>query len=310
MSNIPEDVILNKFGINQVYVPAEKDQPSDMAVWAAKDCLKKTGIDPEEIDLIIYFGENYSDYQVFSIAPKVIGEIGAVNAWGYDMECKCGSFVVVMDQAKKYMNTEEKINTVMVVAGYRNIDKVNYEDTSVSFLYNLSCAGAAAIIKKGHDKHVVLENENMANGKFAESVVVPGGGSKIPLNSKNILDKNLQYFKLNDPKSFREDLGKVTLDNLVKVTKSACIKSGLTVKDIDFACPLHMKVSAHRQLLQNLNIPEEKSLYLSDYGHTGQLDGIISLKVAEDQGLIKEGDIIAMIAMGFGYQWNAGIVRW
>jgi len=310
MSNIPEDVILNKFGINQVYVPSDDDQPSDMAVWAANDCLQKTGIDAKEIDLVIYFGENYSDYQVFSIAPKVIGEIGAENAWGYDMECKCGSFVVVMDQAKKYLNTEKDINTVMVVAGYRNIDKVNYQDTSTSFLYNLSCAGAAAIIQKGYDKHIVLENQNMANGKFAESVVVPGGGSKTPLNSSNIHDENLQYFRLNDPQGFRDDLGKVTLDNLVKVTELACKKSGIGVEDIDFACPLHMKVSAHRQLLKNLNIPVEKSLYLSDYGHTGQLDGIISLKVAEDKGLIKPGDNIAMIAMGFGYQWNAGIVQW
>ena len=90
----------------------------------------------------------------------------------------------------------------------------------------------------------------------------------------------------------------------------ACKKSGLSVADIDFACPLHMKVSAHRQVLKDLNIPEEKSIYLSAYGHSGQLDAPISLRLAEEQNLIAPGDIVATIAMGFGYVWNAGLLRW
>lgn len=309
LSGVPEEVVRHKFGINRIYYPGENDQTSDMAVRAAMDCLGRIGVDPAEIDLVIYFGENYSDYQVFSIAPKVIGAIGAVNAWGYDMECKCGSFVVALDQAKKYMLCED-IDTVMVVGGYRNVDKVDYKNVSVSFLFDVSCAGAAAIIRKGYPRRVVLENANMADGRFAESVYVPGGGSKHPFNASNINNDYLKYFHVNDPKGFREKLGAISLKNLVKVTEQACLKSGLSVGDIDFACPLHMKISAHLQLLRDLNIPEEKSFYLSDFGHAGQLDAPISLRMAEERHLIQPGDIIAVIAMGFGYVWNAGIIRW
>ncbi len=310
LSGIPEWVIRDKFGINQVYVPSETDQTSDMAVWAAEDCLQKTGIDPEDIDLVIYFGENYSDYQLFSVAPKVIGAIGAVRAWGYDMECKCGSFVVALDQAKKYLRCEPDMDTVLLVAGYRNVDKADYSDPSVSFLYDLSCAGAAALVKKDQTRGLVLENANLADGRFAESIMVPGGGSKHPLTPDNVADPYWHYFRLQNPEHFREQLGAVTINNLVTVTREACRKSGLRVEDIDFACPLHMKVSAHRQLLNDLGIPLEKSLYLSDNGHSGQLDGIIALHLAAEQQRISEGDIVAVIAMGFGYQWNAGIIRW
>ena len=138
----------------------------------------------------------------------------------------------------------------------------------------------------------------------------PAAGPGIPLTPENVDDDYLKYFQLLDPDGFRDQLGAVTLENLVKVTEMACAKSGLTLGDIDFACPLHMKVSAHRQLLADLKIPGEKSYYLSGYGHCGQLDAPIALRMAEDEKLIKPGDIVALIAMGFGYVWNAGIIRW
>ncbi len=310
LADIPEEVVLDKLGINHIYYPSEKDQTSEMAVWAAQDCLKKTGIDPKEIDLIIYFGENYSDYPLFSIAPKVQGKIGAVNAWGYDMECKCGSAVVSMDQAKKYLISDDSINTVMIVGGYRNVDKVDYKDKSVSFLFDVSCGGAAAIIKKGNNRRVVLENANIADGQFAESIIVPGGGSRIPFTPENINDDYLKYYRLQDPQGFRNRLAPITIKNLAKVTEMACKKSGLSLSDINFACILHMKASAHRELLGYLNLPPEKSFYLSDYGHCGQLDLLISMRIAEEKKLIKEGDVVALVGMGFGYVWNAGIVKW
>lgn len=310
LSGIPDRVVQEKFGINKVYCPGQDDHTSDLAVRAAQDCLKRSGIDPAQIDLVIYFGENYSDYQLFNIAPKVIRSIGAVNAWGYDLECKCSSFVVALDQAKKYLLTEDCMDTVMLVAGYRNVDKVDYNDHSISFLFNLSCAGAAAIVKKGHDKHVILSNANIADTRFAESIYVPGGGSKYPFTPDNIHDTRLRSFRLNDSEWFRQALGAVTLDNLVKVTKMACEKSGLSASDIDFACLLHMKASAHRQVLKDLAIDMEKSVYLSDFGHCGQLDGPIALRAAMDAGRLREGDIVALITMGFGYMWNAGILTW
>jgi 3-oxoacyl-[acyl-carrier-protein] synthase III len=310
LSGIPEEVVLDKLGINHIYYPSEKDQTSEMAVWAAEDCLTITGIDPKEIDLIIYFGENYSDYPLFSIAPKVQGRIGAVNAWCYDMECKCGSAVMSLDQAKKYLVSDSSINTVMIVGGYRNVDKVDYKDRNVSFLFDVSCGGAAAIIKKNSDKRAILENANIADGQFAESIIVPGGGSRTPFTSENIHDDYLKYYRLQDPQSFRDKLAPITIKNLAKVCEMACKKSGLSLSDINFVCPLHMKASAHRELLGYLDLSPDKSFYLSDYGHCGQLDALISMRIAEEKKLIKEGDVVALIAMGFGYVWNAGIVKW
>lgn len=310
LSGIPEDVVKNKFGINKTYYPGHNEQPSGLAVAAAKDCLNNTGVKAEEIDLIIYFGENHSDYTAYAMGPKVQKEIGAVNAWCYDVESKCGSSIVAMQQAKMYMMCEENINTVLLVAGYRNVDLVDYKDHSVSFLFDVSCGGAACILRKGYEKHNFLTAAAIADGSFADAIYCPGGGTKLPFTKDNVEDEYLKFFRLKDPDIFREKLGAVTLSNLKKVTEMALAKSNLTLKDVNWVSIIHMNMSSQRKLFQMMDIPMEKCFYLSDYGHVGQIDPILSLGLAVENNLIKEGDVIAMIGMGFGYIWNGGCIRW
>ncbi len=310
LSGVPAEVVRDKFGINHIYYPGHDEQTSDLAVAAAQDCLNKTGVDPKEIDLIIYFGENWGDYHIYSIGPKVQYKIGAVNAWCYQIENKCGSAIVAMEQAKMYMQTNPDISTVMLVGGYRNVDKVDYTDTSVSFLFDVSCGGAACIMKRGYERRNFLAAAAIADGSFSDAIVVPGGGTKCPFTLENINDNYLKYFRLEDPQAFRERLGKVTLSNLAKVEEMALAKVGKTLADLDCVCALHMNVKSHKMLFELLGLPLEKGTYLSDFGHVGQLDPLIALNMAEEKGLVKEGSLVGVIAMGFGYIWNGGVLRW
>jgi 3-oxoacyl-[acyl-carrier-protein] synthase-3 len=310
LSGVPENIVKDKFGINRIFWPKNDEQPSDLAIAAAKDCLQNTGIDPLEIDLIIYFGENYSDYLIYSIGPRVQGALGAKNAWAYDVEAKCGSCVLAMDQAVKYMRTEDGINTVMLVGGYRNVDKIDYTDKSVSFLYDISCGGAACILKKGYAKHNFLSYAALSDGSFANMILLPYGGTKHPVTKDNVNDTCGQFMRLMEPEVFREQLGKVTFGNLIKCQETALAKIGKTLKDLNFAIILHMNVRSHNTVMDMLGLAPEKTYYMSDYGHVGQLDTVIALDRASKAGLIKEGDLVALVAMGMGYTWVGGIIRW
>ncbi len=310
LSGIPADVVRDKLGINKIYYPGNNEQTSDLAVSAAKDCLKNTGIDPVEIDLIIYFGENYGDYIIYSIGPKVQYQIGAKNAWCYHVECKCGTAIVALEQAKLYMQANEDINTVLLVGGYRNVDKVDYSDTGLSFLFDVSCGGAACIVKKGYERKNILSCAAIVDGSFSDTIVVPGGGTKHPYTEENINDKYLHYFRLEEPVVFRERLGKVTLTNLVKVQQRALEKDGYTLKDLNALCCIHMNRKSHQILLDLLGLPPEKATYLADFGHVGQLDPVVALGLAEKQNLPNEGDLVGIIGLGFGYIWNGGVIRW
>ena len=310
MSGVPPEVVRDKFGINKVYYPGNGEQPSGLAIDAARDCLKNTGVDAAQIDLIIYFGENYADHLVYNLGAKVQGAIGAVNAWSYSIDAKCGTAIVAMEQAKMYMTAYPEINTVMLVGGYRNVDKVDYTDTALSFLFDVSCGGAACLLIKGHERKRFLSAAAIMDGVFADAIVIPGGGTKCPITTDNINDKYLHCFRLEEPEAFREQLGKVTLSNLALVQEKALERLGKTLKDLDFLCPLHMNVKSHRMFTEMLGLPLEKAVYIADYGHVGQLDPLIALDMAEKQGKVNEGDVVGLAAMGFGYVWNGGIIEW
>jgi 3-oxoacyl-[acyl-carrier-protein] synthase III len=87
-------------------------------------------------------------------------------------------------------------------------------------------------------------------------------------------------------------------------------KSGYSDNDIDYLAILHMKKSAHDFVLNELGLSSEQSIYLSDYGHIGQMDQIISLELAQEAGKLKDGDLAVLVSAGIGYAWGAVAVRW
>jgi 3-oxoacyl-[acyl-carrier-protein] synthase-3 len=92
--------------------------------------------------------------------------------------------------------------------------------------------------------------------------------------------------------------------------KSSTADSPLTRADIDFLNVLHMKPSAHRDMLQRLGLSEEQSVYLSEYGHIGQQDAIFSIVEGVKQGRLHDGDLMMVVAAGIGYAWGAACIQW
>ncbi len=306
----PEEVVRGKMGLDGLHYAGPEDHTSVLAIEAAKDCLKNTGVDPKEIDLIIYFGENYGDYILYSIGPAVQNAIGAVNAWVYQEECKCASAIPALQQAKMYIQCEEDIHTVMLVGGYRNTDKVDYADRSMSFFYDLSTAGAACIIKEGWPDRQILGCHCITDGRFHDAIIVPGGGTRIPITHENLDQPYYHSWRLTDPDGFRNDLGAVTYKNLIGSMEKALAKSGNTLADLDFYIPLHMNVKAQKTVCEMVGLPLEKSYYLRKHGHMGQLDMLIGAALAEAEGLIHKGDLVGLNSMGISYTWGGAAIRW
>jgi 3-oxoacyl-[acyl-carrier-protein] synthase-3 len=80
--------------------------------------------------------------------------------------------------------------------------------------------------------------------------------------------------------------------------------------DIGYLDILHIKKSGHQAMLQDLGLSDEQTIYLDEYGHIGQIDQILSLHLALQQGKVKDGTVVCMLAAGIGYVWAANIVKW
>ncbi|WP_277585205.1 3-oxoacyl-ACP synthase [Psychrobacillus antarcticus] len=308
-SGLPLSVVKNKMGITKKSIPGPEDHTVAMAIKAAEKALKKGNIDPKVIDLIIYIGEEHKEYPLWTAAIKIQEELGAYHAWGFDVALRCGTTIMAMKVAKSMMATDPSINTVLLAGGYRNSDLIDYTNERTRFMFNLGAGGAAMILKKNYHKNTILESDLITDGSFSEDVLVPVGGTKEPLTPFH-LKQGLYRLDVMDPVGMKARLEQKSMQNFLLVVRNALTKSGYTEKDINYLAILHMKKSAHDFVLNELGLTSEQSIYLSDYGHIGQMDQIISLELAQEADKLKNGDIVVLVSAGIGYAWGAVVIKW
>ena len=304
-----EDAVRSKLGINQKYIAGPDEGTQEMGALAALKCLEKTGVDPKEIDLILCMGEEWKEYPLTTSALYIQDRIGAVNAWGIDVQNRCCTCVSAMKIARDMMVADDTINTVLIAGGYRNGDFVDYTDKDMSMMYNLSCGGGAILMKKNYGKNLLLGSKIIADGSLSRTAGVEIGGIAKPFTPENV-DEGYRSLRLLDAKKMKDRLNIVSMPNWYKCIDDSLAQAGLERKDIDYLDILHIKRSGHRGMLADLGLTEENTIYLEDYGHIGQVDQILSLELAIQQGKVKPGSVVCMIAAGIGYVWSANIIRW
>ena len=124
------------------------------------------------------------------------------------------------------------------------------------------------------------------------------------------MDKAYKSLMIFDEKHMKDRLNEVSMKNWIYCIDKAFEKSKIPKEDLGYLAVLHFKHSMHKYMLELLNLTEEESIYLSNYGHMGQIDQILSLHLALEQGKVKDGTVISMIAAGIGYAWAANVIRW
>lgn len=304
-----EEAVKEKLGIVQKVMPGEDDGTQEMGVRAAKDALERTGVDPKEIDLILGIGEEWKEYPLTTSSIYIQGQIGATNAWGIDLQQRCCTTVAALKIAESMMLADDEIETAMIVGGYRNVDYVDYTDKPMSMMYNLGAGGGALIVKKNYGKNVLMGTEIMSDGKMARDAGVKYGGCKNPITRENI-DKAQKSLTLFNPEHMKERLNEVSMDNWMKCIDGAFEEAGIDKDELGYLAVLHFKRSMHNYMLDLLNITDQNTTYLSHYGHLGQIDQILSLRLGLEDNKIEDGTVISMIAAGIGYAWAANVIKW
>ena len=306
-SGVPEWVVREKMGLNQKPVPGPEDHTNAMGIHAARAALADAGREAAELDMLVSITEEHKEYPVWTAGIHATHELGAHKAYAFDVGQKCGTALLALKIARDMMTADSGVMFAAIAGGYRNGDLIDYQDKNVSFLYNLAAGGGAATLGRSGPGFEILGSAFRTDGSFSEDVIVPVGGTRHPYNGGNGSDFR---FTVPDPVGMKGRLEQLSLDNFVGVAEDACEKSGIRPSDISYAAVLHMKRSAHDTVLSRLGIDADRSIYLSDYGHIGQIDPLLSLKLARDQGRFKPGDTALLLAAGIGYVWNALCVRW
>ncbi|MCH4886026.1 3-oxoacyl-ACP synthase [Acidaminobacter sp. JC074] len=304
-----EEAVKTKLGILGKRIPGLNDGTQEMGVKAAINALENSKVKPEDIDVILCMGEEWKEYPLTTSALYIQDKIGAVNAWGIDLQNRCCTTVAAMKIAKDMLKSDEDISTIMVVGGYRNGDFVDYTDKNMSMMYNLGAGAGAIILEKNQRENLLLGSHVIADGSLSRDAGVKFGGTEEPINTLNI-DKAYKSLTLMHPERMKNRLNEVSMDNWMTCIDKALQKSDLEREDIDYVAILHFKRSMHDYMIETLGLKPEQTIYLEDYGHIGQVDQILSLKLGLEKKKIKSGSKVLMIAAGIGYVWAANVIAW
>jgi 3-oxoacyl-[acyl-carrier-protein] synthase III len=302
-SGIPEEVIVEKFGLRGKHIAAEDEHVSDLSVHAAQALLAESDIDPEQLDAVMYYGSMWKDYSVWQAAPWIAHRIGATRAYAVEYDnVSCGT-PVALRMARDMLLAEDELNTMLVVAACRESYLLDYGNERSRFTFNFGDGAVAGLLVKDGGRNEVLGCYGVTDGSFSLQVKVPAGGSVSPNGGYRFLD-------VADPSSMKLGLDDVSLDNFVRAAQGAVERSGATLADVGYLCGIHMKPSMHRALVAELGLSEDRAAYLDDTGHMSGVDPLLALDRAARAGELRDGELVLLLAAGTGYTWAASVVRW
>jgi len=315
-SGIPEDVIRDKFGIVRKFVGDPEDHPNEMAVKAALDCLSRTDIRADEIDVVLCTTEEWKEYTVWTAGINLAYEIGATKAWAMDVHMRCATTVGAMKLAKDMMIADPEINTVLIAGGYRTSDLIDLTNARTSFMFNIGSGAGAMLLRRGWTENHVLGSHLICDGSMSNHVIVPASGTKQFPTDEHVAQRRF-YLDLVEPDAMKDRLNAVSMENWMQCVDRALAKSGTkadgtayTRADIGFLNILLIKPSGHLDMLRRLGLREDQSVYLDHIGHIGEQDAMFSIREGVHLGRLKQGDLMVMLAAGIGYVWAASVVKW
>lgn len=308
-SGIPEEVLRSKMGIVQRHVAGPQDSVSAMASEAARAAIADAGITPQAIKMVISHGSEYKDHVVWNAAGKIQHNVGAVNAFAFEMYALCAGAPIALNAARSMMLADPALDTVLLAAASRENDLVSLSNPRARFMYNFGAGGGAFILRRGATKNLVLGASAITDGALSETVMLTTEADAIG-DGERINGEIVGRLDVRNAEMMAERLNESSLPNFKRVIREAVEKSGYTLADLRFLGITHMKKSFYLQILEEIGLTEAQSVYLDHYGHVQSVDQALALQLGLAQGKIKPGDLIVLAGAGTGYTWSAIAVRW
>jgi 3-oxoacyl-[acyl-carrier-protein] synthase-3 len=308
-SGIPEEVIVEKFGLRGKHVAASDEHVSDLAVAAGEQLLLESGLDPELVDVVMYCGSCWKDYAVWQAAPWIAHRLGCRKAYAIEYDNVSMGAPAALRAARALLASEPEWTTLLLVAASRESHLLDYDNARSRFMFNFGDGAAAALLVADEARNELLGSHAITDGSLSLQVKVPAGGSVEPASARSVADRR-HFLDVADPAEMKDRLDAVSLPNFVAVAEGALERSGIAPNGDLYLCGMHMKRSMHAAVCAELGVPHERASYLDDTGHVSGADPLLGLDRAARAGLLADGDAVLLLAAGTGYTWAASVVRW
>ena len=295
-----DEWIYTRTGIKERRILKDADKATSyLAIQAAKDLIKKRDLDPTDIDMVI-IGTATPDMNVASTAVYVASEIGAVNAFGYDLQAACSSFLYAMSTASVYIESG-KYKKVLVIGADKMSSIVDYTDRATCIIFG---DGAGAALFEPNEEGLGLQDEYLrSDGIGREFLRIEAGGSLMPTSEETL--KNRKHFIKQEGKT----VFKYAVSNMADASEKILKRNHLTNDDIDWLAPHQANSRIIEATARRVNLDMEKVMVnIEHYGNT--TSATLPLLLADYEDQLKKGDNIVFAAFGGGFTWGAAYLKW
>lgn len=300
MVDTNDEWITTRTGIKERRILKDKDKgTSYLAIKAAKDLIEKKNLDPAEIDLVL-LGTATPDLPVASTAVYVASEIGAVNAFAYDIQAACSNFLYGMSTAARYIESG-KYKKVLLIGADKMSSIIDYTDRTTCIIFG---DGAGAVLFEPNEEGYGLQDEFLrSDGKGRQFLKIEAGGSLMPPSEETV--RNNLHFVYQDGKS----VFKFAVSNMADVAAKIMERNDLQNDDVQWLVPHQANKRIIDATANRMGVESDKVMMnIQRYGNT--TSATLPLLLADYEKQLKKGDNLIFAAFGGGFTWGSIYLTW
>ena len=296
-----DEWIKTRTGIEERRIVEKGQASSYMSVNAFKNLQKNYNVNPEDVDAIIVATVT-PDMLFPSTACLVQNEIGATNAFGFDLSGACSGFLFALDTGTRFIESG-KYKKVLVFGVDTMSSVVDYTDRNTCILFG--DGAGVVLLEASEDENGIIDSELKIDGSGAEFLNMKAGGSLHPATLETV--KNREHFAYQDGRS----VYKYAVKGMADISHDVAERNGLTPETIDLFVPHQANKRIIDSAAKRLGISEDKVLVNIDkYANTTAATLPIGLVDAVEKNMVKKGDNVILSAFGAGFTWGAIYLKW
>ncbi|MCC7034262.1 MAG: ketoacyl-ACP synthase III [Acidobacteria bacterium] len=302
MVETSDEWIMQRTGIRERHIAEPGVGTSDLAKEAAIEAIRRAGLTPADIDLIIV-GTVTPDMLFPSTACLLQDKIGATRAWGFDLSAACSAFNYALTVGSQMVAAGAATHVLVVGADVMS-SIIDYTDRATCVLFG-DGAGAVVLGVSDDPSTGILDFEHQVDGSGGPALCMPAGGSRQPASHETV-DQRLHFVKQEGQAVF-----KFAVRNTGEICERLLQRNQVTANDLD----LFVSHQANRRIImsvaERIGMPEDKVIINIDrFGNTTAGTIPLALNDAVTSGRLKRGDLILLASVGAGFTVGAVLVRW
>jgi 3-oxoacyl-[acyl-carrier-protein] synthase-3 len=296
-----DEWIRERTGIRERRIAPDDVGAAEMGARAAEIAMERAGIHAGEVDVIVVSTAT-PDRLLPATACDIQAILGAENAAAYDIAAACSGFLYGLSIAEGHL-LSGRAEIALVISTEKMSAIVDWADRSTAVLFG--DGAGAAVVKRSENGRGLLSTFIRSDGTLAELLWRPGGGAKVPMDAA-VLDERTHLVKMAGREVF-----KAAVRSMAEAADQALLRAGLTGEDIDLFVPHQANIRIIEATAKYANVPMEKVFVNVDrYGNMSSATVPVALDEAVEQGLVKPGDYVMMVAFGAGFTWGSAVIQW